>query len=109
MGVSKRLKLDVIGYWSEIKLDIIRKYATAYSKVIANQTKPRLGHIYIDAFAGAGVHLSKVSGDAILGSPQIAVNIDPPFLEYHFIDLDPSKTDNLRLLMAGKPNVHIYD
>ncbi len=109
MGVSKRLKLDEIGYWSEIKLDIIREYATAYSKVMAKQTKPQLGHIYIDAFAGAGVHLSKVTGDEVPGSPQIAVNIEPPFLEYHFIDLNPLKTNNLRLLMAGRPNVHIYE
>lgn len=110
MGSSKkRLKLDEIGYWSEIKLDIIREYATAYSKVLSKQTKPELGHVYIDAFAGAGVHLSKSSGEEVLGSPQIAVNIDPPFREYHFIDLNSLKTDNLRLLMAGEPNVNIYE
>jgi hypothetical protein len=30
-----KLKYDFIGYWSEIKLDIIREYATAYSKIVS--------------------------------------------------------------------------
>ena len=55
----RKLKLDEIGYWSEIKLDIIREYAKAYSTILAAQEKPRFHHVYIDAFAGAGVHLSK--------------------------------------------------
>jgi len=28
---QRKLKLDQIGYWSEVKLDIIRDYAKAYS------------------------------------------------------------------------------
>jgi len=34
MGRSERLKLDEIGYWSEIKLDIIGEYAKAYSTIL---------------------------------------------------------------------------
>jgi hypothetical protein len=30
----KRLRYDEIGYWSEVKLDIIKKYAAAYSKIL---------------------------------------------------------------------------
>ena len=29
------LQFDEIGYWSEVKLDIVRKYAAAYSKILA--------------------------------------------------------------------------
>jgi three-Cys-motif partner protein len=101
-----KLKLDEIGYWSEVKLDIIRDYAKAYSTILAAQ--PRLYHVYVDAFAGAGVHLSKLRGEGIPGSPLIAVDTEPPFREYHFIDLDGTKTDNLRALFKGRPNVHIY-
>lgn len=33
----KPLRLDEIGYWSEVKLDIVRKYASAYSTIMAKQ------------------------------------------------------------------------
>src|SRR6266446_4692229 len=75
----RKLKLDEIGYWSEIKLDIIREYAQAYSTILAAQENPRFHHVYIDAFAGAGVHLSKTTGAEVEGSPVIAVNTQPPF------------------------------
>jgi three-Cys-motif partner protein len=104
----RKLKLDQIGYWSEVKLDIVRDYAKAYSTILAAQTKPSLHHAYIDAFAGAGVHQSKTRGDEIPGSPQIAVATDPPFREYHFIDLNGSKVENLRSLFRGRSDVHIY-
>jgi three-Cys-motif partner protein len=104
----RKLKLDKIGYWSEIKLDIIKKYANAYSTILAAQDKPRLKHVYIDAFAGAGVHLSKTRGEEIEGSPVIAANTQPPFKEYHFIDLDGQKVEHLRSLFGTRSDVHIY-
>jgi three-Cys-motif partner protein len=105
---QRRLNLDQIGYWSEIKLDIIRDYAKAYSTILAGQASPRLHHIYIDAFAGAGVHLSRTTGEEIEGSPLIAVGTDPPFKEYHFIDLDGQKADGLRQMFAGRSDVFVY-
>jgi three-Cys-motif partner protein len=103
---KRRLELDEIGYWSEIKLDIIRDYAKAYSTILS---KKRLQHIYIDAFAGAGIHLSKTTGDLVEGSPLIAVNTEPPFKEYHLIDFDGHKVENLRTMFAGRPDVHVYE
>jgi three-Cys-motif partner protein len=105
----RKLKLDQIGYWSEVKLDIIRDYAKAYSTILAAQDWPRLYHVYIDAFAGAGVHLSKTREGEIRGSPRIAVATEPPFREYHFIDLDGTKAENLRSLFQGRSNVHICE
>jgi three-Cys-motif partner protein len=105
----RKLRLDQIGYWSEIKLEIIRKYAGAYSKILANQEKPPLYHVYIDAFAGAGIHLSKTTGAEVEGSPLIAVNTQPPFREYHFIDLDGKKVANLRRIFGTRPDVHIHE
>jgi three-Cys-motif partner protein len=109
MSRPKTLKLDEIGPWSEVKLDIVRKYAKAYSTILSSQKAPRLSHVYIDAFAGAGVHISKRKGQEIAGSPLNAVNTDPPFREYHLIDLDGSKVQHLRGLLAGRPDVHIYE
>jgi three-Cys-motif partner protein len=109
MNRRRKLKLDKIGYWSEIKLDIIRDYAKAYSTILAAQQKPRrLHHIYIDAFAGAGLHLSKTTGAEVEGSPVIAVNTQPPFKEYHFIDLDGLKIDSLRRLFGQRPDIHLH-
>ena len=62
---------DKIGYWSEIKLDIIRDYAKAYSGILHAQRS--LMHMYIDAFAGGGLHISKTSGGYVPGSPQNAL------------------------------------
>jgi three-Cys-motif partner protein len=101
--------LDEIGYWTEIKLDIVGEYAAAYSKILAAQTHPRLTHVYIDAFAGAGEHKSKTSGEIVPGSPLKALSISPPFAEYHLIDLNAEKTSNLRSLVGYRPDVFIYE
>ena len=66
------LEFDEIGYWSEVKLDIVREYATAYSKILSSKNLP---HIYIDAFAGAGQHLSKLTGEFVPGSPLNALAV----------------------------------
>jgi len=50
---------DEVGLWSEMKLEIVRDYAKEYSKILSKQ--PRFKHIYIDGFAGAGVHLSRTT------------------------------------------------
>ncbi|HYQ86959.1 MAG TPA: three-Cys-motif partner protein TcmP [Bacteroidota bacterium] len=77
-----------IGYWSEIKLDILTQYASAYSTILSKQKNPTLRHVYIDAFSGAGFHVKKADGNLVWGSPTSVLLIDPPFREYHLIDLD---------------------
>jgi three-Cys-motif partner protein len=102
------VKFDEIGEWSEIKLDIIRDYASEYSKILTAQKRPKLCHIYIDAFAGAGIHISKSTRDFIPGSPLNALKIDQPFCEYHLIDLKREKVNLLYQLTEGFENVYIY-
>ena len=80
-------ELDVIGPWSEVKLDILREYAAPYSKIV---TARGFHHLYIEGFAGPGSHLSRKSGEIVPGSPLNALSTDPPFNEYHFIDKDPT-------------------
>jgi len=109
MSRKSELKFDKIGYWSEVKLDIIKDYASAYSKILAAQQKPRLHHIYIDAFAGAGVHISKSTGEFVQGSPVNAILVEPPFCEYHLIDLDQKKIVLLKKLVEGRSDVHIHE
>jgi hypothetical protein len=49
-----------IGLWSEAKLDIIAKYARAYSRILTKQKI--FTHVYVDAFAGPGLHRAKLTG-----------------------------------------------
>jgi three-Cys-motif partner protein len=102
------IRYEEIGYWSEIKLDIVREYAQAYSTIMAAQKDIRK-YIYIDAFAGYGVHISKRTREFVLGSPLNALNVEPPFNEYHFIDMDGDKTDQLRRFTADVANVELYN
>ena len=104
----KKPKYDVIGYWSELKLDIIREYASAYSRIMGAQSSIRK-HIYIDAFAGAGHHISKSTGNFVPGSPLNALLVEPPFSEFHLIDLDGDKTAELRRIVGARSDVEIYD
>ena len=100
---------DEIGYWSEVKLDIVREYAKAYSTILSAQRRPSLYHVYIDAFAGAGTHISRSTQDFVLGSPLNALAVKPPFKEYHLIDLDRRKVQSLRQAVAQFQNVHVYE
>ena len=43
------------------------------------------------------------------GSPVNALNTDPPFREYHFIDLNPAKAEHLSSLAQGSGNVYVHD
>ena len=103
----KKPKYDVIGYWSEVKLDIIRRYATEYSKII-NPQRHIQKHIYVDAFAGAGQHISKRTGEFVAGSPLNALLVEPPFSEIHLIDLDGTRTDQLRDAIGSRNDVFVY-
>ena len=97
---------DEIGFWSELKLSIIRDYPTEYSKILANQ--PGLRHVYIDGFAGPGVHLSRRTGEFLPGSPLNALEVVPPFKEFHFIDADEDRTAQLKALAGNRQDVHAY-
>lgn len=98
-------KFDEIGYWSEIKLDIINRYAKAYSQILSK--KENLYHVYIDAFAGSGKHISRTTRSLVSGSPEIALNINPPFKEYYFIEIAGAKVAELRNKVANRPEVHV--
>lgn len=101
----KPLNFDEVGEWSELKLDILRKYASAYSTILS---KKNLHHAYIEGFAGAGHHVSKRSKELIPGSPQNALAVQPPFEEYYFVEMNSARAAGLRTQTAGKQNVHVF-
>lgn len=102
---------DEIGIWSEVKLAIIKEYASAYARILDGTRRDRIASLrwhYIDAFACPGVHLSRTTGEMVEGSPLIALNTTPPFSEYDFIDADPSRASQLRQISGPRKDVHIY-
>lgn len=100
---------DEIGYWTELKLEIVRKYAQAYSTILTAKGNPSFFHIYIDGFAGAGFNVSRTTGELIAGSPLNALRISPPFREFFLIDLDGGKAGLLREVVGDQENVHILE
>src|SRR6266567_2199586 len=96
---------DLIGPWSEVKLDILREYAAPYSTIL---TANNFYHLYIDGFAGPGSHISRTTGEPVPGSPLTALRTNPPFREYHFIDADPARVDQLRTSAGARVEVHVY-
>lgn len=101
------LRFDEIGYWTEIKLDIVKDYAKEYSKILSKQEC--IKYAYIDGFAGSGVHLARDSRELVAGSPLNALKIDPPFHDYFLIDLDGDKVEQLRGFpeLQNRPEIHI--
>lgn len=106
--MTKQFNYDQIGYWSEVKLAIVREYAAAYSRILAAQPTIRR-HVYVDGFAGAGKHLSRRTGEFVPGSPFNAMLVDPPFSEIHLIDLHGGKTEELRKLAGDRNDVHVHE
>lgn len=101
--------IDEIGPWSEVKLNIVREYAQTYSQILSAQKKPQLHHVYIDAFAGAGVHISRSTKEFIPGSPLNALNVTPTFSEYHFVDINQARVEALQQVAHQRANVFVHD
>jgi three-Cys-motif partner protein len=83
-------------------------YASAYSRIMSSQASPQFYHLYIDAFAGAGKHISRSTGEFVPGSPENALLVKPPFREYHFIDLNKLKIESLENMAGTREDVHIH-
>ena len=102
------------GAWTEIKLDILRKYLDFYTKALSKQGFELL---YIDAFAGTGRRTEIVPSVPILGqeekiisldgSARIALNIDQQFDRYLFIETNSKRIKELEKLRAEFCNTYI--
>lgn len=108
MDLDNRDEHEEIGPWTEVKHEIVGKYGQAYSRILAAQQRPRLAHVYIDAFAGAGRYISRKSGLLVPGTPDIALNLEPPFRDYQLIDIDGLKVAKLEQLARDRQDVTIH-
>lgn len=104
------------GDWTQEKLHRVSLYLTAYTQALKNQP---FKLIYIDAFAGAGYRNIKSEGHEQMlfpeqmledaekfhaGSARIALEIEPRFDKYYFIETDPIKCDELEKLKLDFPD-----
>jgi three-Cys-motif partner protein len=104
--------------WTQDKLTRVRKYLVAYSKIMA---KLNYRYAYVDGFAGTGYHELKqeaADGGAKLlpeleepevaafldGSAKIALQVEPRFTEYIFIEKSRKKVAELEKLKLEFPD-----
>jgi len=102
------------GGWTEIKLDILRKYLDFYTKALSRQGFELL---YIDACAGTGSRTEIVPSAPILGqeekkisldgSARIALNIEQQFDRYLFIETNRKRIKELEKIRAEFRNTYI--
>ena len=96
--------LDEIGAWTEIKLRILRDYAREYAKILgANNFQ----FWYVDAFAGAGLHVSRRRKELVLGSPRIALEIEPRFTTLYFLEIRPDRIALLNDLKESDKRIQV--
>jgi three-Cys-motif partner protein len=108
------------GDWTAEKLDRVRKYLSAYTTIFdRNPRAKKLTCFYVDAFAGTGYRskrrrpgaqgqpipeLREPETEAFLkGSARIALEVEPPFKRYLFIEQDLERAKELEQLKADFP------
>ena len=90
------------GPWTEQKLECVRKYLHAYTTIMRKQ---RFHFAYIDAFAGTGSWKPpKETQELLDGSPRIALQVEPPFNKYVFIEKNQQKYSKLLKLEIKFPS-----
>lgn len=103
---------DIIGVWSEDKLNLLEKYIKAYSIIMNRQKETWLkAYYYVDAFAGSIRPRAKDDEQRyISGSPLRALQTEPPFDYYWFIDISPQRIERIEKLKKQFPrqNIIIY-
>lgn len=110
------------GSWTETKLEILKGYLGAYSSIFAaNERAKFFNTFYVDAFAGSGyIHTSESSTisepqlfedfdedesqEFLKGSAVCALEVEPPFKNYLFIEHSPTHCGELENLKARFPD-----
>ena len=120
-----------VGPWVQEKLGCLRKYLNAYTTILNKQRFN--GYFYIDAFAGPGTlkirreqtddptqkllaeiasHSAEEPGktEYISGSPQVALELEKPFTDYVFVEVDKGRLRQLEGLKTRyeSPDLRIH-
>jgi three-Cys-motif partner protein len=113
-GMGKQLQMFG-GDWTEQKLQILAQYLARYGQALSKQAFTRT---YVDAFAGTGYRearrsefrapdlFDELQGEPLRflkGSAKRALEVEPRFHRYVFVESDPAKADELCRLKAEHP------
>jgi three-Cys-motif partner protein len=72
------------GYWTQAKLQILARYLQAF----ATASKGVSERVYLDAFAGEGLGIDRLTGEEFKGSARIALDVaDPAFTRLRYFEL----------------------
>ncbi len=110
-------ELPEVGPWAQEKHERLRKYLSAYTRIMAKQS---FRYVYVDAFAGPGRARVRASThddptydifnlgeefrkdeeakQLLDGSPVVALDIEPPFTHYVFLEREPDRVEMLEKL-----------
>ncbi len=110
------------GRWTEEKLERLRKYLVAYRTIFkSNERASNFRTTFVDAFAGTGSFtMTKDASDASVtstadvydeeaqsfqkGSAQIAIEVEPSFDQYLFVEKKTAYIQELEKLRSQFPN-----
>ncbi len=114
--------------WARDKLERLHKYLAAYTTIMRKQRWVS-GYVYVDAFAGTGrvrirgshsanndptndifdlareLRQDEDARQVLDGSPRVALEIEPPFTHYVFIDRDPHRIAILESIEGDYPRL----
>lgn len=100
-----------VGPWSLVKNDIITDYGAAYTTIMSRQPWCK-GIWYVDAFAGDPQNLDRTylpfTTELVDGSASRALKVDPPFTQFHFIDLSSSTVERLNRYIGARSDVAVH-
>src|SRR5262245_30526496 len=94
-----------IPYWPQLKLDIVRRYGTAYSTISSRQ--PGLAHYWIDAFIRPGTDSS--TREFAPGNALNALLVTPPFRHHYLVNMNSRPADALRRAVDGRADVTLFE
>ena len=79
------------GYWTEHKLSMLADYLPCFTTASSRARTT----VYLDPFAGDIENVSRTTGEAIPGSPKVALDTTPPFGKVVLFEL-PTEATRLR-------------
>lgn len=88
------------GYWTKAKLGVLAQYLDQFVRAASGPTE----RVYLDAFAGEGTGLDRLTGEEFKGSARIALEARAPgFTRFRFFEKGRRATDLEARLRAEYP------
>jgi len=97
------------GYWTRAKLEMLADYLAAFATASKGQSE----RVYLDAFAGEGAGLDRLTGESFPGSAQIALEAgdDAGFTKFRYFEMRHRAAELQSRLRAAYPDrdIEVYE